>query len=232
MARSKGLHGWWRRLRGKPDEAERNQRFVEALAGRFSPATVIDVGVGHGTPWLYAAFPDSWHVLVEPVVEFREDIDRILDQYRGEHIGEAASRQSETRLLNVEPRRRTRSSFLDRTELTRTGDQPERREIPCRPLDAMAAERDWSDPLGLKVDVEGAELEVLRGAEQVLARCQFVVVEASVAERFHAGTRLHELTGFLADRGFALDDLLHVAFTRHQTPRRPQRADLLFTPRD
>jgi hypothetical protein len=37
----------------------------------LSPATVIDVGVGPGTPELYAAFPGVRLVLVEPLEERR-----------------------------------------------------------------------------------------------------------------------------------------------------------------
>jgi 16S rRNA G527 N7-methylase RsmG len=31
------------------------------------PKTVIDVGVGRGTPWLYQAYPTAKFILVEPL---------------------------------------------------------------------------------------------------------------------------------------------------------------------
>jgi hypothetical protein len=36
------------------------------LAGRYNPATIIDVGVASGTPELYAAFPNAFLLLVDP----------------------------------------------------------------------------------------------------------------------------------------------------------------------
>lgn len=218
-----------RRIRGKTDQNERHDRFVQALKGHYRCETVIDVGVGHGTPWLYASFPDAFHVLVEPVIEFQPDIQAILSQHRGQHVTVAAGPREESLTMNVEPRRRTRSSFLARTELTRTGDELEQREIDRRPLDALSREHGWAAPFGLKVDVEGDELGVLKGAEQVLAESAFVIVEASLADRFHGGAGLGELSSFMHRQGFMLSDLLHVAYTREQ-PRRPQRADLLFVP--
>ncbi len=226
----RGLRRLIRHFRRGGTDRERHERFVTALAGRFPVATVIDVGVGHGTPWLYEAFPDAYHVLVEPVAEFRPDIERILETYAGEHVDVAVGATDETRRMNVEPHRPTRSSFLERTELTRTGDVPESREMRLRPLDDIAAEQNWPPPFGLKVDVEGAEIEVLKGAPEVLARCEFLVVEASLAERFHGGTQLKTLTHHLAQCGFAMTDILHVGFTRRARIRRPQRSDLLFTP--
>jgi hypothetical protein len=60
----------------------------------FAPATVIDVGAGHGTDWLLDAFPDAYHVLIEPQEEFRPELERVLTRVRGERV-EAAIGNSE-----------------------------------------------------------------------------------------------------------------------------------------
>ena len=51
----------------------------------FLPGTVVDVGVAHGTPPLYAAFPDAYFFLFEPVVDFEHDIKSALKKIRGEY---------------------------------------------------------------------------------------------------------------------------------------------------
>jgi hypothetical protein len=49
--------------------------------------TVFDVGVGHGTPGLYRAFPDLHHVLIEPLADIYSDsINTILNTYDAEII--------------------------------------------------------------------------------------------------------------------------------------------------
>src|SRR3546814_3291741 len=73
--------------------------FFEAMTPKgLSPATVIDVGVGYGTPWLMEGFPDAYTVLVEPNEGFREPIERLMANRRGEvHFIGAGDRKS-TRL--------------------------------------------------------------------------------------------------------------------------------------
>src|SRR3989442_12701698 len=40
----------------------------------FAPATVIDVGAAYGTPALYAAFPDAYHVMIEPLADYEPSL--------------------------------------------------------------------------------------------------------------------------------------------------------------
>jgi FkbM family methyltransferase len=59
------------------------------------------------------------------------------------------------------------------------------------------------DRVYLKVDVQGLELDVLRGAEGLLAQCAVVDVELSLARVYEGGTLFPELLEWLAARGFA-----------------------------
>ena len=52
----------------------------------LQPRTVVDVGVAYGTPKLYEAFPESYHVLVEPLGEYKPYLQDILRNYKGEYI--------------------------------------------------------------------------------------------------------------------------------------------------
>ena len=87
-------HGW-RVQRATPawQGWEANRAYWEPAYIRrlgFRPQTIIDVGVAHGTPQLYAAFPDAQLILVEPLSEYFEGIARLLDRRRGVHIPAAA----------------------------------------------------------------------------------------------------------------------------------------------
>src|SRR5947209_20596337 len=57
----------------------------------LAPATVIDVGVGAGTPDLYEAFPSARLVLVEPLVEWRPHLEQIRETRSAEVVTAAAS---------------------------------------------------------------------------------------------------------------------------------------------
>ena len=174
------------------DEMEKRTRMSqwslpERYRQRLAPATVIDVGVNRGTPELYAAFPAAHYLLVEPNRENLKDIKKILQTVNGEHEMAAAGSRSGTAVINVETSRTGLSSFLNRSDLTATGTRIERREVSVRTIDEMVASRKLEGPFGLKIDTEGFELEVLRGAPATLKDCQFVITETSTAKRFEGG---------------------------------------------
>jgi FkbM family methyltransferase len=73
--------------------------------------------------------------------------------------------------------------------------------VPVRRLDdVMAAE--WAGPYAMKIDTQGFELEVLKGAEAVLDQTAVILVELSLAGLYAGGARPHEVFALLESRGF------------------------------
>lgn len=196
----------------------------------LAPSTLIDVGVGTGTPALYEAFPDAALVLVEPLAEFEPALRAIVAGRRGRYFLTAVGSAEGRRRIRVEPGNRLKSSLLERTPLTRTGDALEEREIPVTTLDRLHAEHGFDAPIGLKIDTEGFELEVIEGAARLLERAQFVIAEVSVAARFEGGYSFADLVGALDRRGFAVVDLLEVSRSRRSPGAR--YVDVLFVRRE
>lgn len=190
-----------------------------ALYNRYAPAppTVIDVGVGPGTPWLYAGFPAARLVLVEPLREFSGAIERILAGRNGIWHACALAEADGEMAINVSAAQPTGSSLLARTSGLDTvfsgrGDRiTERRTVKLRRLDGLLAGE--TGPFVLKIDVEGAELQVLGGADGVLAATDLVVVECSVIQRHVGQSDVIDIAQFLKARGFALADVLTLEST-------------------
>lgn len=68
----------------------------------------------------------------------------------------------------------------------------------------------WPPPFGLKLDAEGAELEILRGARETLTKCEFVIAEVSVLPRFEGGYAFAEFVAAMDEAGFAARDFLGI----------------------
>lgn len=170
----------------------------------FEPATLIDVGAASGTHPLYAAFEDAYLVLIEPLAEYEQDLRKVLSRRHGEHVAAAAGAEDGTATIGLD-RFLVASSLLEQV-----GAPPpvEHREVPVRSLDSLAAEREWRPPLGLKLDVEGFEREVIRGGTETLRRCEFVIAELSVTPRFEGGPTAAELIAELRSHGFEACDVL------------------------
>lgn len=177
---------------------------------RFQPGTVIDVGVGHGTPQLYRAFPDAFLLLVEPVAEFDSDIQAILASRHGTHAAVALGANPGQMELHVEPRLPQLTSFFRRESLERTGDATEARCVKVETLDRVMAKHTCPQPYGLKIDAEGAELDILHGAAATLRQTEFVIAEVSVPRRFEGGYRFADLVGEMDRQGFAMVDILDI----------------------
>lgn len=80
--------------------------------------------------------------------------------------------------------------------------------VPGARLDALilGSDRDVAHYNFLNIDVEGAELEVLKGSEELLKQIDFILLEVSTVKRFSDKDALFdELQDWLWDRGFRVE---------------------------
>jgi FkbM family methyltransferase len=193
----------------------------------LAPATVIDVGVGPGTPELYAAFPGVPLVLVEPLEEWRGHLEE-LRRTRAAEVVIAAAGSSAGSIEIAVHRVPACSSMLG----GRQGDgaEPPRRSVPVVTLDEVVAEHGTAGPYVVKVDVEGAELEVLGGAPRVLRAAELVLLEVSLFQLVPGAPQLHDVVAWMHDQGFVVAAL----YNGHNRPLDGQLAqvDIAFLPED
>lgn len=198
------------------------------LPDYYSVETIIDVGVAGGTPWLYEQFPTQNLLLVEPL----NVVSQLRDILNGRNyeMYECAAGAVEGEVeINLDTTLSSLSSIKKRTELTaRGGHSLERRKVPIKTLDSLMDQTSLStEKLGLKIDTEGFELEVLKGATRTLTTCQFVVCEASIEKRFEDSYEFSELIVFMAEHGFSLKKVLCFSLDGNDVIR---MADVLFEP--
>jgi hypothetical protein len=78
-------------------------------------------------------------------------------------------------------------------------------------LQTLVNEHDIKDPIFLKLDTQGSELDIMKGAEDLFDSGQIVLVESEASllrETFYEkATRLPELSQFMESKGFDLIDL-------------------------
>ncbi|MEI7893325.1 MAG: FkbM family methyltransferase, partial [Myxococcales bacterium] len=81
-------------------------------------------------------------------------------------------------------------------------------------------------PLLLKLDVQGYELEVLKGASRTLPRCSLLLLEASLQELYVGEALFGSIHAWLGERGFILAGL--AGSLRDPSDGRPLQIDALF----
>jgi hypothetical protein len=64
----------------------------------------------------------------------------------------------------------------------------------------------------LKVDVQGGELEVLRGAEDCLHNFEVIVLEVGIMETYIGQPIFHEYIAYMAQRDYVVYDIIHTGY--------------------
>jgi hypothetical protein len=83
-------------------------------------------------------------------------------------------------------------------------------EIAVITLDSLLGEKiKAEDVVWLKLDVQGYELKVLDGAQQLLRRAVAVEAELSLVPLYEGGPLIDEVIRYLGERGFRLSHLLN-----------------------
>lgn len=168
----------------------------------FDIATFVDVGVLDGTPVFYELFKDRKIVMVDPLPKLDARVKHWADRGLDTVVINAGAGAAEG-VANLTVAGEF-SSFLKR--LDGRGDTTRHAEARIATLDTLLAERHIEGPFGLKIDTEGFELEVLKGATQTLRNTKFVFAEVNLAHRFEGSYRPSQMFSILAENGFELAD--------------------------
>ena len=80
-------------------------------------------------------------------------------------------------------------------------------EVPMTTLGTMAFRR-LNLPILIKLDIEGHEIEALKGGRALLDQTEMVIAEVSVAARFQGAASCGEFLAFMEACGFALFDVV------------------------
>ena len=186
----------------------------------FNPDVVFDIGVDFGTPELYNAFPDRKFILVDPVQESEEKVEGWRGKIDFEFHCCALGAKKGNLTLNVPSTeakaRHSRASILEFEDgYNDVFASIEERTVPVKKLDEIS--KGLKGTFGLKIDTEGYELEVIKGATQTLKQTEFVIAEASVQMRYKGGYRFSDLVAAMAKNGFEILEFLR--------PIRPDASD-------
>ena len=170
---------------------------------------VVDVGANDGG-WSQAvidAVPTARVLALEPGDEPR----RILEQrFAGESRvtvdGRAASDTTGRAVLNTTGH--SHNSSLRKPVDARTQDSPDWQVVESREIETVALDDLIDEDVALlKIDVQGAEREVLAGATRTLARTRAVLIEITFVPHYEGDASFGELHGILTGHGFRLVEM-------------------------
>ena len=195
---------------------------------------VVDVGANHGDFAEAAAayFPEANVLLVEPLPHLHEELERRCIRHGGKWLLEKSALGAEEAVLplHVAAGQDAIGSMVGFSpEYQQANPQTEIDQLRCkvRRLDAVVAEQNIPFIDLLKIDVEGFEFQVLKGATAVLERTRALIVEVSLVRR-PADVRdpLAEMLDLLLAREFHVVNVIPSFFDRSR-PWRPVEFNIL-----
>ncbi len=163
---------------GSPALTPLSQFFLATRKSGFRPSLIYDIGANRGlwTREVFDVFPSSRFILFEP----QRHLEGLLAEYvsslpEAELRGKALSDRPGSVPFSVSPWD-VASRIADADAVVNDSSVY---LVEATTID-MQAELDGSSPDVIKIDVEGAELSVLRGARQSLRCATIVIVETAI----------------------------------------------------
>lgn len=170
----------------------------------FDVKTVIDVGIAFGTPPIYQAFPRARYFLIEPVAECLPVLERLKQRLNAEYFQVAAGAENGEVTFNVHDDVSGSSLYAQVEGKVLDG---EARPTPMRRLDSLLPEK-LEHPVFLKVDTQGAELEVLKGLGSRIIEIDVMILETTMMQVRHGIPEFAEIVRFCDEAGFVVYDVL------------------------
>lgn len=203
----------------------------EAMLKQLQCKTVIDVGANRGQFALTArhCFPEAKILSFEPLRAprryfhkvFRNDprvclFEVAIGPLVGNETMHVSKRDDSSSILPITPMQV--ALFPGTAEVSLE-------TIAMSTLDKCITSKQIEGPALLKVDVQGFELEALKGCESLLQNVKYAYIECSFLELYLGQSLASDVIGWLASHGFSLSGIYNP--TCNQEGRAVQ-ADLLF----
>lgn len=179
------------------------EKGVEELAKVISVDGVVDIGVAQGTPELYRSFKGTPFLLVEANPVFADRLRQLKREVPARVEMVFCGSASGTVSLHA-PKNGRASSLYAHPDIH----AEEILSVPVETLDTLVERNQMSGSLLVKIDVEGAEMEVLRGATKTLERTAAVILEVSWGRGFIGGSLYADLFDLLHEHGFVLFNII------------------------
>lgn len=173
----------------------------------FTPQHIVDVGANHGT-WTREAlhyFPEAHYTLLEPQHWLKKSFQDILDaNSKVQYYSVGAGEKEGSFHFTIVDRDDSCSFRYSQEEAKAAGF--EQIEIPVVTLNSLLSNSELPVPDIIKIDAEGLDIAVLKGASNFFGKTEIFMVEAGVVNKSFDNSFL-KLINFMDEKDYRLFDI-------------------------
>ena len=170
----------------------------------FKPDVVVDIGAfkGDWTTRVLEIFNSAKFLMVEPQKSKELILTKLLKKNSNVLFAQTLlgdKKKDKVKFFEMES---GSSIYEEQTQVTR-----DIKYLEMTTLDDLVSEFQLKGKFFLKLDVQGAELDVLSGASNCLNDTEFILLEVSLLSYNKDGPLFAEVVSFLNSKGFVLFDI-------------------------
>jgi FkbM family methyltransferase len=184
--------------------------FTNILTMGFTPKHIVDIGANHGT-WTREAlkyFPEAHYTLLEPQKWLKKSFQDILNTNPKVRFYPVGAGKNEGSFQFTIVDRDDSCSFRYTQEESKTAGFKQI-EIPVVTLNKLLTDSNKPIPDIIKIDAEGLDLEVLRGASNFFGKTEIFMVEAGVVNKIFDNSFL-KVINFMDENNYRLFDITDI----------------------
>lgn len=200
--------GYKRNKQSKNDKDDLLLNFYKTLKDfNFQPKHIVDIGANHGT-WTREAlqhFPNAYYTLLEPQSWLKDSMLDLLEKNNKIHFHPVGAGEKQGSFnFTIVDRDDSCSFRYTKEEAEKAGFK--QIEIPVVTLNDLLANSELPVPDIIKIDAEGLDIEVLKGASNYLGKTEVFMVEAGVVNKQFSNSFL-KLINFMDENNYRLFEI-------------------------
>ena len=185
------------------------QKFLHGIRDRgFNPRGILDVGANRGrwTTTALSVFPHAQVLMIEPQEEMKQSLQDLCHSHKALEYVQAGAGSKSGELVQTIWSDFAGSSFLPEVNSEKLADGTQRK-TPIVTIDQLLNERRSFIPDLIKLDIQGFELEALKGASSTFGKTELFILETSLYPFLKDIPLTSDCIRFMSERGYELYDV-------------------------
>jgi FkbM family methyltransferase len=188
---------------------------------------ILDVGAYKGlfSELALSVFPDAFIYMIEPLDGVEADLLKFCKKHPNtKHLKLAVGSADSVQHLQIAEKLACSSFYQVQNR------NPDSQKVYLKTIDTLIEEGQIMIPEIVKIDVQGYELEVLKGASKLFDVTELFIIEVSLQKKEERVPLMGDIISFMAERSYVIYDFS--GFLRHKEDGSLFECDVCFVRKD